>query len=183
MHTVPFHVSPRSTLVIDDETAFSSYRSWRWFYSIIECPSTLIHRRLQLILAWPYLRALFLVDVDDSLFVRQIQQIDEQYMAIQNEFLRFYRFYQNGKHDLIRSQVQYEFLCRRNQVLSQIDLFTDNKSEKNLKKYLQYWFQYERQLSNDFQQLRSSQVTPILYVYERSVDRSASTESRHVRRM
>ncbi len=143
----------------NEELSFSYYRSWRWFISIIESPSNLINRRLHLILAWPYIRQLFSIQIQNSLFVQQIKQIDEQYMNIQNEFLIFYNYYQHQIHDLIKTKDQYEFLCRRNQVFQQIDLFCDNKTEKNLEKYLQFWFHYQKQLISYFQQLKQTQVT------------------------
>ena len=90
--------------------------------------------------------------------MEQIKQIDEQYMFIQNEFLQFYNSYQNQIHYLIKTKDQYEFLCRRNEVFRQIDLFDDNKTEKNLEKYLQYWFHYDKQLISYFQTLEQSQV-------------------------
>jgi hypothetical protein len=144
-------------LIQNQELAFSYYRSWRWFVSIIESPSNLINRRLHLIIAWPYIRLLLLVDVKDSLFVEQIKQIDEQYMSIQNEFIQFYNFYQKQNHYLIETKSEYEFLCRKNQVLHQIDLFQDNKSAKSLEKYLQYWFHYQNKFVFYFQQLNQSQ--------------------------
>jgi len=83
-------------------------------------------------------------------------------MSIQNEFLQFYNFYKNQIHYLIKTKIEYEFLCRKNQVFHQIDLFNDNKSEKNLEKYLQYWFHYEKQLNFYLQQLKQSQVISVL---------------------
>ena len=142
----------------NEESAFSYYRSWRWFISIIQSPSNLINRRLHLILAWPYIRQIFSNSISNSLFMEQIKQIDEQYMFIQNEFLQFYNSYQNQIHYLIKTKDQYEFLCRRNEVFRQIDLFDDNKTEKNLEKYLQYWFHYDKQLISYFQTLEQSQV-------------------------
>jgi hypothetical protein len=79
-------------------------------------------------------------------------------MSIQNEFLLFYNSYQTQTHHLIKTKPEYEFLCRRYQVFHQIDLFSDNKTGKNLEKYLQYWFHYEKQLIHYFQQLKQSQV-------------------------
>jgi hypothetical protein len=148
----------RSDLIDNEELSFSYYRSWRWFISIIESPSNLINRRLHLIIAWPYIRPLLLIHIEDLLFVQHIKQIDEQYMFIQNEFTRFYNSYQNQIHYLIKTKDEYEFLCRQNQVFHQIDLFSDNKTEKNLDKYLQYWFHYDKQLINYFQRLKQSQV-------------------------
>ncbi|CAF1389080.1 unnamed protein product, partial [Rotaria sp. Silwood1] len=144
-------------LITNDELSFSYYRSWRWFISIIESPSNLINRRLHLIIAWPYIRIIFLNSIKNSLFIEQIKQIDEQYMIIQNEFFQFYNYYKNQIHYLIKTKSEYEFLCQRYQIFQQIDLFTDNKSEKNLEKYLQYWFQYDKQLIYYFQQLKQSQ--------------------------
>jgi len=111
-----------------------------------------------LIIAWPYIRLLFLIDIQNLLFIQQIKQIDEEYMSIQNQFFQFYNFYQNQIHYLIKTKLEYEFLCRQNQVFYQIDLFSDNKSGKNLEKYLQYWFHYGKQFHFYFQQLKQSQV-------------------------
>ncbi|CAF3764108.1 unnamed protein product [Adineta steineri] len=147
-----------SDLINDNDLSFSYYRSWRWFLSIIESPSTnLINRRLHLIIAWPYIRLLFLIHIEDSLFVEQIKQIDEQYMLIQNEFFLFYNHYQTQIHYLIKTKSEYDYLCRQKQVFNQIDLFLDNKTEKNLEKYLQYWFHYEKQLISYFQQLKQTE--------------------------
>ncbi|CAF5041861.1 unnamed protein product, partial [Rotaria sp. Silwood1] len=118
-------------LITNDELSFSYYRSWRWFISIIESPSNLINRRLHLIIAWPYIRIIFLNSIKNSLFIEQIKQIDEQYMIIQNEFFQFYNYYKNQIHYLIKTKSEYEFLCQRYQIFQLIDLFTDNKSEKN----------------------------------------------------
>ncbi len=138
--------------------SFSYYRSWRWFSSIIESPSNLITRRLHLIIAWPYIRELFLIDIQNLVFVQQMKQIDEQYISIQNEFFQFYNFYQKQIHYLIKTKIEYQFLCRKNEVFQQIDLFLDNKSERNLEKYLKYWFHYEKKFKFYFQQLKQSQV-------------------------
>ncbi|CAF3592808.1 unnamed protein product [Adineta steineri] len=147
-----------SDLINDNDLSFSYYRSWRWFLSIIESPSTnLINRRLHLIIAWPYIRLLFLIHIENSLFVEQIKQIDEQYMLIQNEFFLFYNHYQTQIHYLIKTKSEYDYLCRQKQVFNQIDLFLDNKTEKNLEKYLQYWFHYEKQLISYFQQLKQTE--------------------------
>ncbi|CAF1119887.1 unnamed protein product, partial [Rotaria sordida] len=146
-----------SDLINNDELSFSYYRSWRWFISIIESPSNLINRRLHLIIAWPYIRIIFINSIENSLFIQQIKQIDEQYMIIQNEFFQFYNYYQNQIHYLIKTKSEYEYLCQRYKIFYQIDLFNDNKTEKNLEKYLQYWFHYDKQLINYFQQLKQSQ--------------------------
>ncbi|CAM4775034.1 unnamed protein product [Rotaria magnacalcarata] len=150
----------------NDELSFSYYRSWRWFLSIIESPSNLINRRLHLIIAWPYVRSLFLNYNENSLFIQQIKQIDEQYMSIQNEFLQFYNHYQNQTHYLIKTKYEYDFLCQRYQVFYQIDLFSNNKTEKNLEKYLQYWFHYDKQLIRCFQQLNQSQENDLTILKE-----------------
>ncbi|CAF1553476.1 unnamed protein product, partial [Adineta ricciae] len=151
-----------SDVFLNDELSFSYYRSWRWFLSVIDdSPSDLINRRLHLIIAWPYIRSLFVISTENSLFVQQIQQIDEQYMTIQNEFLRFYHWYQNQSHDLIKTKIEYEFICRKREVFQQIDLFSDNKTEKNLERYLQYWFHYEKQLIDSFQRLNHSQTNEL----------------------
>ena len=152
----------RFEFINNDELSFSYYRSWRWFISIIESPSNLINRRLHLIIAWNYIRHLFLIDIENSLFVQQIKQLDDQYMLIQNEFIKFYTYYQNQRHFLIQTKSEYEFLCRRHQIFQQIDLFSDNKSENNLEKYLQYWFYNDKQLTNYFQQLKQCQVIVLL---------------------
>lgn len=152
-------------MINNDELSFSYYRSWRWFLSIIESPSNLINRRLHLIIAWPYLRSIFSNHNDDSLFIKQIKQIDEQYTTIQNEFIQFYNYYQNQTHYLIKTKYEYEFLCQRHQIFQQIDLFSDNKTEKNLEKYLQYWFYYEKQLIDHFQQLKQFQVISTILSY------------------
>ena len=145
----------------NEELTFTYYRSWRWFVEVIQSPSNLINRRLHLIIAWPYIRLLFLCDTQDSLFIQQIKQIDEEYMTIQNEFIRFYHWYQNQIHDFIQTKSEYEFLCRKYEVYRQIDLFEDNKSKKNLEKYLQYWFHYQTKLTKYFQQIKQSQVINI----------------------
>src|SRR6202034_3011920 len=89
----------------NSELTFSYHRSWRWFISIIESPSNIINRRLHLIIAWPYIRSLFLIDIDNLLFVQQIKQIDEQYMLIQNEFIQYYNFYKTQIHCLIKTKI------------------------------------------------------------------------------
>lgn len=142
----------------NEELLFSYYHSWRWFLSIIESPSNLINRRLHLIIAWPYIRELFLIDIQNSLFVEQIKQIDGEYMSIQNEFFQFYSFYKTQTHHLIKTKSEYEFLCRKNQVFQPIDLFNDNKYVKSLEKYLQYWLHHEKKFNFYFQQLKQSQV-------------------------
>lgn len=156
----------RNDVITDDALSFSYYRSWRWFLSIIESPSNLINRRLHLIIAWPYIRSLFSNQIPNSLFVQQIKQIDEQYMSIQNEFFQFYNYYQNQIRYLIKTKQEYEFLSYRYQVFHQIDLFSDNKTEKNLEKFLHYWFYYDKQLVNYFQQLKQSQVIDKNFLFD-----------------
>jgi hypothetical protein len=163
-------------LINNEELSFSYYRSWRWFLSIIESPSNLINRRLHLIIAWPYIRSIFLIDNLNLLFVQQIRQIDEQYMSIQNEFIRFYNYYQNQIHYLIKTKSEYEFICRKNQVFQQIDLFIDNKSVNNLEKYLKYWFHYENKFNFYFQQLKQSQV-----IYTLSFFHKSDIQNRYIR--
>lgn len=156
----------RSDLVGDEELSFSYYRSWRWFISVIESPSNLINRRLHLIIAWNYIRLLFLIDGENSAFPEQIQQIDEQYMSIQNEFIRFYQFYQTQTHYLIETKLEYEFLCKKHEILSQIDLFQDQRSAKNLEKSLQFWFHHQKKLAFYFQHLKLSQASDIVILLE-----------------
>jgi len=91
-------------------------------------------------------------------------------MSIQNEFIRFYNSYQNQIHYLIKTKSEYQFLCRKNQVFQQIDLFYDNKSIKNLEKYLQYWFHYQNKLNFYFQQLEQSQVS-YTFSFFQSIDK------------
>jgi hypothetical protein len=97
-------------------------------------------------------------------------------MSIQNEFIRFYNYYQNQIHYLIKTKSEYEFICRKNQVFQQIDLFIDNKSVNNLEKYLKYWFHYENKFNFYFQQLKQSQV-----IYTLSFFRKSDIQNRYIR--
>lgn len=124
------------------------YENWRWFYSIINCPSNLITGRLHLIISWPYIRQLFSFHLQENLFVEQIKQIDNEYLQIQNEFLEFYRFYSKENEYLFDSSEQYENVCRRKEIFHQIDLFADNKNPSNLDKYLQFWTENRTEMSN-----------------------------------
>jgi hypothetical protein len=97
-------------------------------------------------------------------------------MSIQNEFIQFYNYYQNEIHYLIKTKSEYEFICRKNQVFQQIDLFIDNKSVNNLEKYLQYWFYYENKFNFYFQQLKQSQV-----IYALSFFHKSDIQNRYIR--
>lgn len=134
----------REHFPIDIDERFSLYRSWRWFVSIIECSSNEIPRRLHLIIAWNYIRKIFLGNNSQDLFSQQIELIDTEYMKIQNEFLRFYQIYQQRTHSFIQTKEEYDYLTRKYQIFQSIDLFNHQiKSEKSLQKSLHFWNHFQ----------------------------------------
>ena len=142
-------------MLVDER--FSLYRSWRWFVSIIECSSNEIPRRLHLIIAWNYIRKIFLGKKSNDLFSQQIELIDEEYMKIQNEFLRFYQVYQQRNHSFIQTKEEYDYLSRKYQIFQLIDLFHhQQKSEKSLEKSFQYWNNSQTDLDIYFKQLKDN---------------------------
>jgi hypothetical protein len=62
----------------DDEEALDLYRSWRWSTSIVQSSTNdFVSRRLHLLIAWPYIRSLFLLVTSTPLIY--IDQNDDEY--------------------------------------------------------------------------------------------------------
>ena len=132
-----------------EEKAFEFYRSWRWLTSIVQSSTNdFVSRRLHLIIAWPYIRSLFLVPTSTPLIY--IDQIDEQYMAIQKEFLEFYEHYRLAPPYLVVNRDEYALLCCRHQVFDQLDLFRETNNEKSMEKSLHFWTEHDVDLRRAF---------------------------------
>lgn len=146
----------------DKNYQFEHYNRWRSLHSIVVDSSSSISRRVRLIVLWTKIREFFFSAQDEF---SRVERFDRDFLLIQQEFMEFYRIYQSTMHRYFFDELEYQMVCRRNDLFDRIDLF---RQTTNFVKLLRLWVDQEDKLTDLIVQLDDEKVRSLENLFVRT---------------